>query len=125
MKELLEEHCRWMETRNYAQGTLQNNRLYVGRFIDWLAERGVLRAQDVTRPMLERYQRVLFHHRKPERQRGILPGNTSGSSPSRDFSNGFAGNITSPPTRPPIWSCPRSRSVCPGKSSRHTKPNRF
>ena len=44
MKELLEEHCRWMETRNYAQGTLQNNRLYVGRFIDWLAERGVLRA---------------------------------------------------------------------------------
>ena len=37
MKELLEEHCRWMETRNYAKGTLQNNRLYVGRFIDWLA----------------------------------------------------------------------------------------
>ena len=68
MKELLEEHCRWMETRNYAQGTLQNNRLYVGRFIDWLAERGVTRAQDVTRPMLERYQRVLFHHRKPDGQ---------------------------------------------------------
>jgi len=66
MRELLEEHCRWMETRNYASGTIHNNRLYVGRFIDWLAERGVLRAQDVTRPMLERYQRVLFHHRKPD-----------------------------------------------------------
>ena len=68
MKELLEEHCRWMETRNYATGTIHNNRLYVGRFIDWLAERGVLRAQDVTRPMLERYQRVLFHHRKQDGQ---------------------------------------------------------
>ena len=64
MKELLEEHCRWMETRNYAPGTIHNGRLYIGRFIDWLAERGVLNAQDVTRPMLERYQRVLFHHRK-------------------------------------------------------------
>ena len=64
LKELLEEHCRWMETRNYAGGTLYNNRLYVGRCIDWLAERGVTNAQEVTRPMLERYQRVLFHHRK-------------------------------------------------------------
>jgi integrase/recombinase XerD len=64
MKELLEEHCRWMETRNYSPGTIRNNRLYVGRFIDWLAERGVTRAEDVTRPMLERYQRVLFHHRR-------------------------------------------------------------
>jgi hypothetical protein len=26
----------------------------------------VLNAQDVTRPMLERYQRVLFHHRKQD-----------------------------------------------------------
>jgi integrase/recombinase XerD len=66
IKELLEEHCRWLETRNYATGTIHNNRLYVGRFIDWLAERGVTRAQDVTRPMLERYQRVLFHHRKQD-----------------------------------------------------------
>jgi integrase/recombinase XerD len=68
MKELLEAHCQWMETRNYAQGTIHNGRLYIGRFIDWLAERGVLRAQDVTRPMLERYQRVLFHHRKQDGQ---------------------------------------------------------
>ena len=64
MKTLLEEHCRWMEVRNYSPGTLRNARLYVGRFIDWLGERGVIQAQEVTRPMLERYQRVLFHHRK-------------------------------------------------------------
>lgn len=68
IKELLEEHCRWMEARNYASGTIHNARLYIGRFADWLAERGVLRAQDVTRPMLERYQRVLFHHRKQDGQ---------------------------------------------------------
>ena len=68
MKPFLDEYCQWMETRNYAKGTVQNGRLYIGRCIDWLAERGVLRAQDVTRPMLERYQRVLFHHRKADGQ---------------------------------------------------------
>lgn len=57
-----------MEARNYASGTLSNARLYVGRCLDWLAERGVTRAEDVTRPMLERYQRVLFHHRKTNGQ---------------------------------------------------------
>ncbi len=66
MRDLLEEHCRWLETRNYAPGTIHNNRLYVGRCLEWLAERGVVRAQDVTRPMLERYQRALFHHRKQD-----------------------------------------------------------
>lgn len=68
LRELLEEHCRWMETRNYATGTLHNARLYIGRLIDWLGERGVTRAQDVTRPMIERYQRALFHHRKKDGQ---------------------------------------------------------
>lgn len=48
--------------------TIHNGRLYIGRFIDWLAERGVLNAQDAPRPMLERYQRVLFHHREQDGQ---------------------------------------------------------
>lgn len=54
------------EEAGAEEATIHNARLYIGRFIDWLAERGVLNAQDVTRPMLERYQRVLFHHRKQD-----------------------------------------------------------
>lgn len=68
MREQLEEYCRWMETRNYAAGTIHNTRLYVGRCLDWLSERSVTRVEDITRPMLERYQRVLFNHRKPNGQ---------------------------------------------------------
>lgn len=68
MKELLEAQCRWMETRNYAPGTIHNNRVYVGQFLGWLEERGVTQAQEVTRAMLERYQRVLFQYRKQNGQ---------------------------------------------------------
>ena len=57
-----------METRNYASGTIDNNRLYVGRFIDWLAERGVC-APGAIGPMLERYQRCCFITAKPTASR--------------------------------------------------------
>ena len=34
------------------------------RFLRWCDERGLARPQDVTRPVLERYRRHLFHYRK-------------------------------------------------------------
>jgi len=33
-------------------------------FIDWLKERSITEPLEVTRPVLERYQRHLFHYRK-------------------------------------------------------------
>ena len=33
-------------------------------FISWCDERGIGRPQDITRPILQRYQRHLFHYRK-------------------------------------------------------------
>lgn len=35
-------------------------------FIRWADERGLARPQDVTRPILQRYQRFLFHYRKSD-----------------------------------------------------------
>ena len=37
-------------------------------FMSWCEERGLLRSEDVTRPILERYQRHLFYARKPNGQ---------------------------------------------------------
>lgn len=36
----------------------------IGYFIAWCAERGIDKPQEVTRPILERYQRHLYHYRK-------------------------------------------------------------
>jgi len=68
MKSLLKEYGQWQRVRNYSEGTIRNGELYIGQFIGWLAERSVLDASEVTKPMLERYQRVLFAYRKKDGQ---------------------------------------------------------
>ena len=56
----------WMRTRNYAERTIGNREMYLGYFIDWCAERGLQRPGEITKPILERYQRYLYHYRKED-----------------------------------------------------------
>lgn len=44
--------------------TVENRRLRLIRFIVWCDERGLDKPQDITRPILERYRRYLYHYRK-------------------------------------------------------------
>ena len=55
-----------MQTLGRTEPTLRDQAMYLGHFLDWCAERGVVRPSEVTRPVLERFQRHLFHHRKPD-----------------------------------------------------------
>lgn len=55
-----------MAVRGYAKGTVHKHRVCVGYFIAWCEERGVVRPNEVTRPVLARYQRYLFHCRTAE-----------------------------------------------------------
>src|SRR5262245_30055388 len=59
----LVEYLERMETRNYARATIKRTDRGVRCFIAWCEERGVERPAQVTRPMLERYTRHLFHLR--------------------------------------------------------------
>ena len=59
------EHLR---VRNYSERTLQNNHSSLGLFVAWCETRGLSRPVQVTRPLLERYQRHLYHVRKPNGQ---------------------------------------------------------
>ena len=60
---LVTEFAESMLTRNYALHTVELHEFYLSQLATWLDERGVSRPQDVTRPMLQRYQRHLYHHR--------------------------------------------------------------
>lgn len=62
----LTRFCDWMATRNYSPYTIEQRRTAIGAFIAWAGLRGAERPQDVTRPILERFQRHLFHHRKAD-----------------------------------------------------------
>jgi integrase/recombinase XerD len=63
---LVDEFCEWMATHHYADATIEERRAQLARLVDWLADRGVTRPAEVTRPMLESYQRWLFHYRKQD-----------------------------------------------------------
>jgi integrase/recombinase XerD len=52
--------------KNYSPSTIASRELYLRYFIEWCDERGLQRPQEITKPMLERYQRYLFVYRKKD-----------------------------------------------------------
>ena len=54
----------WLKIHNYAAPTVQNRQSYLGVFVAWCAERGLMSPKEITKPILERYQRSLYIHRK-------------------------------------------------------------
>jgi len=57
-------YLEWLRVHNYAEPTVKNRELYLGYFVAWAGERGLRLAREITKPILERYQRSLYHHRK-------------------------------------------------------------
>ena len=58
----------WEAVVAYSPRTIEAQRHAIGRFIAWADERGLAKPQDITRPILERYQRHVYHHRKANGQ---------------------------------------------------------
>jgi len=63
---LLAAYLAWLRVRNYSEATARNRAHYVGDFIKWAHERGLARPSEVTKSVLESYQRWLFHYRKAD-----------------------------------------------------------
>jgi integrase/recombinase XerD len=64
----LDEHLQWLVVTGYSPATVETRRQNIRRFIAWIDERGVGEPRQITRPMIERYQRFLFYWRKPNGQ---------------------------------------------------------
>lgn len=62
----MEDHFEWMLVTGYSADTVRARRVAIRKFIGWCDERGLDDPREITRPMLERYQRYLFYYRKPE-----------------------------------------------------------
>ena len=63
---LVQEYLIWMRVKNYAQATINNREFYLFWFLEWAGQRGLLRPSEITKPILERYQRSLFYYRKKD-----------------------------------------------------------
>jgi integrase/recombinase XerD len=57
-------YLEWMRTRSFTEQTIEGRVKELRPFFEWCAARGLARPSELTRPMLERYQRHLFHYRK-------------------------------------------------------------
>jgi integrase/recombinase XerD len=63
---LVDEYCTDLAVHGYSPATIGSRRRDLAALAGWLGERGVGRPVEVTRPMLIRWQRSLFHYRKPD-----------------------------------------------------------
>ena len=58
----------WQREKNYSEKTIEAREIYLRYFVTWCDTRGLRRPQEITNPILERYQRYLFLHRKKDGQ---------------------------------------------------------
>ena len=61
---LLAQYADWLRVRNYSEATVGNREHYVDAFASWCLERAIARPEEVTKPLLERYQRWLYAYRQ-------------------------------------------------------------
>ena len=73
MVAMMNQFFEWMRIRNYSEATVETRRRELSNFIEWTAARGVTRPNEVTKPILERYQRFMYHYRKANGGRFDLP----------------------------------------------------
>jgi integrase/recombinase XerD len=64
LESMMRDHLHALAVQNYSLHTVRNRQVHIGYFIQWCRERGLSEPVEVTRPVLERYQRHLFHYRK-------------------------------------------------------------
>jgi integrase/recombinase XerD len=62
------EFCEHLAIRGYAPTSVKNQRTALALLAEWLIERGVTRPREVTKPMLDAYQRAVFYIRKANGQ---------------------------------------------------------
>lgn len=64
MKTSVDRFLDWYRIRGYSERTLEGRYSNLHCFINWCKERGINEPQQVTRPIIERYRRYLYHYRQ-------------------------------------------------------------
>jgi integrase/recombinase XerD len=60
------KHFEYLEIKNYSPETIRRRRESLKWFVQWCTDRDIQSPQDVTRHLVERYQRHLYRHRKKD-----------------------------------------------------------
>ena len=60
----MRQYVEWLGVKGYSERTLSTRASGLRRFRDWCEARAITRAEEVTRAVVEQYQRWLHHHRR-------------------------------------------------------------
>ncbi len=63
---LKNQYISWMRVHNYATSTVERTEYMLSRFFTWCKHRGITQPKEVSRFILERYQRYIFNYRTKE-----------------------------------------------------------
>ena len=61
-----QRYLEWMGIRNYSAKSAESRELYINYFIQWCEDRGLTQPCEITKQIIERYQRYLYHYRKSD-----------------------------------------------------------
>jgi len=63
---MLTRYQEWQQIKGFSEATVYTQGKNLAHFARWAAERGLTKPVHITRPILERYQRCLYHYRKTD-----------------------------------------------------------
>jgi integrase/recombinase XerD len=66
MAAMRDRYLEHIAVRNYSPRTIEGRTVYLNYFIKWCEDRAIVRPGDVTKPIIDRYQRWLYHYRNPD-----------------------------------------------------------
>jgi integrase/recombinase XerD len=61
-------YLEWMQVHGYTEDSVEHRAQVLHYFANWCEERGLMRPAEITRPILQRYQRWMFYYRKKNGQ---------------------------------------------------------
>ena len=64
MRGIAETFFEWLAIKNYSPATIQNRKNYLHYFFNWCEERELIYPSEITKPIIERYQKYLYHYRQ-------------------------------------------------------------
>ena len=66
MAAMRDRYLEHIAVRNYSPRTVEGRTVYLNYFIKWCEDRAIVRPGDVTKPIIDRYQRWLYHYRNED-----------------------------------------------------------
>ncbi len=92
LQAMLEKFFEYRRERNYSEQTIRTERAHVAPFLAWCGERGITEPVEVTRTVLESYQRHVFHYRKKDGEPMSFTGQRDRLAPLRVWFRWMARN---------------------------------